>query len=91
MPIKKEIIYPVFLECCHYADYTFWENIFEEFSEYLSFKNFMSNCYEGILETMEFLFQEFFNGVKFLDLFGIKSPYILNIILDPIKRNNLEQ
>ena len=51
----------------------------------------MSNCYEGILETMEFLFQEFFNGVKFLDLFGIKSPYILNIILDPIKRNNLEQ
>jgi importin subunit beta-1 len=68
-----------------------WENIFEEFSEYLSFKNFMSNCYEGILETMEFLFQEFFNGVKFLDLFGIKSPYILNIILDPIKRNNLEQ
>jgi hypothetical protein len=30
MPIKKEIIYPVFLECCQYADDTFWENIFED-------------------------------------------------------------
>lgn len=30
MPIKKEIIYPIFLECCQYADDTFWENIFED-------------------------------------------------------------
>ncbi len=30
MPIKKEIIYPVFLECCQYTDDTFWENIFED-------------------------------------------------------------
>jgi hypothetical protein len=30
MPVKKEIIYPFFLECCQYADDTFWENIFEE-------------------------------------------------------------
>lgn len=30
MPIKKELIYPFFLECCQYADDTFWENIFEE-------------------------------------------------------------
>lgn len=30
MPIKKEIIYPVFLECCQFADDVFWENIFEE-------------------------------------------------------------
>ena len=28
--LKKEIIYPIFLECCHYADDTFWENIFED-------------------------------------------------------------
>lgn len=30
MPIKKEIIYPVFLECCEFASDLFWENIFED-------------------------------------------------------------
>lgn len=30
MVIKKEIIYPVFLECIEYANDTFWENIFED-------------------------------------------------------------
>jgi len=27
---KKEIIYPIFLECCQYTNDIFWENIFEE-------------------------------------------------------------
>jgi hypothetical protein len=30
MPIKKEIIYPLFLECCQYTTDIFWENIFED-------------------------------------------------------------
>ena len=30
MPTKKEIVYPVFLECCGHADDVFWENIFED-------------------------------------------------------------
>lgn len=30
MPIKREIVYPVFLECCQHADDTFWENVFED-------------------------------------------------------------
>jgi hypothetical protein len=30
MPIKREIIYPIFLECCHFATDIFWENIFED-------------------------------------------------------------
>ena len=30
MPIKKEIIYPVFLECCEFASDLFWENIFAD-------------------------------------------------------------
>ena len=30
MPIKKEIVYPIFLECCQYTDDIFWENIFED-------------------------------------------------------------
>jgi importin subunit beta-1 len=68
-----------------------WENIFEEFSEYLSIKNCTNNCYEGILETMDFLFQEFFDDLKFLDLFKTKSVLILNITLNPLKQNNLEK
>ena len=30
MTIKKEIIYPIFLECCQYSNDIFWENIFED-------------------------------------------------------------
>lgn len=32
MTIKKEIIYPIFLECFEYATDSFWENIFEDLS-----------------------------------------------------------
>jgi hypothetical protein len=30
MVIKKEIIYPVFLECCEFTIDAFWENLFED-------------------------------------------------------------
>ena len=30
MPINKEIIYPVFFECCEFAADNFWKNIFED-------------------------------------------------------------
>jgi len=30
MPIHKEIIYPVFFECCEFATDNFWKNIFED-------------------------------------------------------------
>jgi hypothetical protein len=52
MPIKKEIIYPIFLECCHHTDDTFWENIFEDlaygkspYGTYIS-KNFLCCSYK---------------------------------------------
>ena len=32
MPIKKEIVYPIFLECCQYTTDIFWENVFEDLS-----------------------------------------------------------
>lgn len=32
MPVKKEIIYPIFLECFQYTTDSFWENIFEDLS-----------------------------------------------------------
>lgn len=30
MPIKKEIVYPIFLEACQYVKDTFWKNVFED-------------------------------------------------------------
>ena len=30
MPAKKEIIYPMFLECCKFTLDSFWENVFED-------------------------------------------------------------
>ena len=30
MPLKKEIVYPIFLECCLHTSDTFWENVFED-------------------------------------------------------------
>jgi hypothetical protein len=30
MPIKKDIIYPIFLECSEFIEDRFWENIFED-------------------------------------------------------------
>lgn len=30
MPVKREIIYPFFLECCEHANDTFWEAVFEK-------------------------------------------------------------
>lgn len=53
MPIKKEIIYPVFLECYEFAEDTFWKNIFEDLSygktpygTYIS-KNFLCCSYKN--------------------------------------------
>lgn len=30
MTVQKEILYPVFFECCQYTEDTFWRNIFED-------------------------------------------------------------
>jgi len=30
MPVNREIVYPIFLECCSYATDTFWESVFED-------------------------------------------------------------
>jgi len=52
MPIKKEIIYPIFLECCQYTNDIFWENIFEDlaygkapYGTYIS-KDFLNCSYK---------------------------------------------
>lgn len=53
MVIKKELIYPIFLECCKYVDDSFWENIFENlaygktpYGTYIS-KNFLCCSYKN--------------------------------------------
>jgi hypothetical protein len=30
MPVKKELLYPMFLECCKYTTDMFWESVFED-------------------------------------------------------------
>ena len=30
MPIKKDIVYPGFIECLQFTEDIFWENIFED-------------------------------------------------------------
>jgi hypothetical protein len=52
MPIRKEIIYPVLLECCEFAPDKFWKNIFEDlaygktpYGTYIS-KNFLCCSYK---------------------------------------------
>jgi|TARA_B110000259_G_scaffold49886_1_gene58559 hypothetical protein len=46
MPFKKEIIYPIFLECCQYSEDTYWQNIFEDLSYGLSpYGTFFSKDY----------------------------------------------
>jgi hypothetical protein len=53
MVLKKDIIYPVFLECCRHADDSFWENIFEDlaygktpYGTYIN-KNFLCCSYKN--------------------------------------------
>jgi len=53
MSKKHEIIYPVFLECCQYADDVFWQGIFEElaygippYGTYIN-KGFLTCSYKG--------------------------------------------
>jgi hypothetical protein len=52
MPIKKEIIYPIFLECLTFAEDIIWKNIFEDlaygitpYGTYIS-KNFLCCSYK---------------------------------------------
>lgn len=53
MPLKKEVIYPVFMECVAYCEDVFWENIFKDLSRgktpsgaYIT-KDFLCCSYKG--------------------------------------------
>jgi len=53
MPIRNEIIYPIFFECCEFAPNNFWKNIFEDlaygktpYGTYIN-KDFLCCSYKG--------------------------------------------
>jgi hypothetical protein len=53
MPIQKDIIYPIFFECCEFAADNFWKNIFEDlaygktpYGTYIN-KNFLCCSYKN--------------------------------------------
>lgn len=47
MTVKKEIVYPIFLECCEFIEDTFWKNVFEDLS--------YGKCPYGTYITKDFL------------------------------------
>ena len=65
-----------------------WESIFEDFFHYLFSRPAVFYFYEGILETIDFLFQEFFDGSKIFDIFRLNIKVIFEIILTPIRDKN---
>lgn len=61
-PLKREVIYPIFLKCLPYVEDEFWRETFEELS--------YGNCYQGSYVSKGFLFsniksKEF--AYKFID------------------------
>ena len=74
MPIRKEIVYPIFIQCSQFASDSFWENIFEDlaygkcpYGTYIS-KNFLCCSYKNKdfsykIETKEpyQIYQEVYN------------------------------
>lgn len=76
-----------FIELKH----SLWDNFFEELYRYLFNGNKLNYFYEGILETIEFLFQEISDNPRYFCIFKNKSTIILKIILTPIKEKIYEE
>ena len=84
MPIKRDIIYPIFLECCKFTD-SYWSQIFEELSygkcpygSYIN-KNFLCCNFKGkefsypidITKTPENIYKEVYQLLH--DKLGVSS------------------
>ena len=77
MPAKKEIIYPIFLECCQFAEDTFWENIFEDlaygkypYGTYIN-KGFICCSYKG--KEFSYKIERKDPQILYDDLYGLFS------------------
>jgi hypothetical protein len=85
MPIKKDILYPVFMECIPYCEDTYWKSIFEDlaygktpYNCYIS-KDFLcckikkkDFSYKIERKDPEILYKEIYN--LFLNKLGLLSP-----------------
>jgi hypothetical protein len=100
MPVKKEILYPIFLECLQYTADSFWENVFEDlaygktpYGTYIN-KNFLCCNYKNKefsykieKKDAELLYNDVYNLlVKKLGLMSIRDK--LNKKID---FNNIEE
>jgi hypothetical protein len=66
MPIRRDVIYPIFLKCIHYIENdTFWRETFEELS--------YGNCYQGSYINKGFICSNI-KGKEFIYKFIDKEP-----------------
>jgi len=65
MPLKRDVIYPIFLKCLVYTDDLFWRETFEELS--------YGNCYQGSYISKGFLCSNV-KGKEFVYKFIDKEP-----------------
>lgn len=77
---KREIIYPFFLECCHFAEDAFWESIFEDlaygttpYGTYIS-KNFLCCSYKG--KEFSYKIERKEPKVLYDDIYGLMSTKV---------------
>ena len=74
MPLKREVVYPIFLNCLPFIDDLFWKETFEELS--------YGNCYQGSYISKGFLCSNV-KGKEFVYKFIDKEPQ--KIFVDIVK------
>ncbi len=100
MVLKKEIIYPIFLECCQFTQDNFWLNVFEELSygttpygTYISKDYLCCNykekefCYKIEKKDPENVYKDIYNLLS--NKLGLLSNYDKK--LKKINFNNLQE
>ena len=65
-PLRRDVVYPIFLKCLPYADDQFWKETFEELA--------YGNCYRGAYLNKGFLCSSV-KGKEFMYKFIDKEPY----------------
>lgn len=99
MPVKKEIVYPIFLECCTFCENNFWTTIFEDLAytkcpsgTYIN-KDFLTCSYKGKefsykieRKDPKLLYTDIYNLLtKKLNIFSSKEKLQKKIIFNEIE------
>ena len=100
MPIKKEILYPIFLECFKYTTDSFWENVFEDlaygktpYGTYIN-KNFLCCNYKN--KEFSYKIERKDSDQLYNDVYNLLSKKLgLLSVIDKINKkidfNNIEE